>query len=340
MGKSQVQYSKNLPALKEFPLETILFYDKKTLKHSFIKSWVSGFKFKIALNAGETLKTLDSYSSILNQIQKMTQTYGIGGSQLTFVALGGGSVGDFVGFVASTYQRGRRFVSIPSTWLAAIDSAHGGKNGLNLNGAKNQVGTFYPADQIYICEKVLKSLPEDSLNDAYAEVLKIGIINRPKDFIRLNKKASSLIQSLPALIAGKYEIVDKDPQEKLGLRKLLNFGHTVGHVFESIHQMSHGQAVFFGMLFSLRYSLNKKYITWDNFQMITDKLFTIGTHITYQDALKMPMADVRRRLLQDKKMTAQNSVDFIFVRGLGKTFLKSVTIDEIIKELLRQQREL
>ncbi|MBC7458704.1 MAG: hypothetical protein H7235_10520, partial [Bdellovibrionaceae bacterium] len=174
----------------------------------------------------------------------------------------------------------------------------------------------------------------------YAEALKIGIINRPNDFLNLEKKNSSLIKALPALIAGKYDIVKKDPQEKRGLRKLLNFGHTVGHVFESIHQMPHGQAVFFGMLFSLRYSLKKKYITWDKFQFITDKLFSIGTHMTYQEALRMSMIDVRQHLLQDKKMTSHNRVDFIFVRSLGKTFLKPVTIDEIIKELLRQQREL
>lgn len=340
MTKGPVIYSKKLPSFTDFPKETILFYDKKTVKHKFIQQWVARFPCKIALNAGESLKTLNSYSSTLNQIQKMTQTFGIGGSQLTFVALGGGSVGDFVGFVASTYQRGRKFISIPSTWLAAIDSAHGGKNGLNLNGAKNQVGTFYPADQIYICDQVLKALPEESLNDAYAEALKIGIINRPKDFLKLEKKPAALVKALPSLISGKYDIVKKDPQEKLGLRKLLNFGHTVGHVFESMHHMPHGQAVFFGMLFSLRFSLKRKYITWDKFQIMTDKLFSIGTHITYQQALQMPMVDVRKRLLQDKKMLANQIVDFIFVRGLGKTFLKSVTVDEIIKELLRQQQEL
>jgi 3-dehydroquinate synthase len=340
MTKGPVIYLKKLPSISDFPKETILFYDKKTMKHKFIQQWVARFSYKIALNAGESLKTLELYSSTLNQIQKMTQTFGIGGSQLTFVALGGGSVGDFVGFVASTYQRGRKFVAIPSTWLAAIDSAHGGKNGLNLNGAKNQVGTFYPADQIYVCDQVLKALPEESLNDAYAEALKIGIINRPNDFLKLDKRPSSLLKVLPSLISGKYDIVKKDPLEKLGLRKLLNFGHTIGHVFESIHQMPHGQAVFFGMLFSLRFSLKRKYINWDKFQFIIDKLFSIGTHITYQEALRMPMIEVHKRLLQDKKMIATHRVDFIFVRGLGKTFLKSITVDEIIKELLRQQREL
>ncbi len=340
MTKAAVIYSKKLPSFRDFPKETILFYDRKTVNHKFIQQWVARFPFKIALNAGESLKTLNSFSSSLNRIQKITQTFGIGGSQLTFVALGGGSVGDFVGFLASTYQRGRKFISIPSTWLAAIDSAHGGKNGLNLNGAKNQVGTFYPAHKIYICDQVLKALPEEFLNDAYAEALKIGVINRPQDFLKLQKKPSSLVKFLPTLISGKYDIVKKDPQEKLGLRKLLNFGHTVGHVFETIHEMPHGQAVFFGMLFSLRFSLNRKYITWDEFRLITDKLFSIDTPITYQEAVRMPMVEVRKRLLQDKKMIANQTVDFVFVRGLGRTFLKSITVDEIIKELLRQQREL
>ncbi len=340
MRKNQVLYSQKWPALSQFPQETILFYDKKTLKHASIKAWISRFKYKIALNAGESLKTLNSYSATLNQIQKMTQTFGIGGSQLTFVALGGGSVGDFVGFLASTYQRGRQFISIPSTWLAAIDSAHGGKNGLNLNGAKNQIGTFYPADKIYICEAILKTLPAQALNDAYAEALKICIINRPQVFFKLFKNHQSLCHYLPQLIQGKYDIVEKDPLEKKGLRKLLNLGHTVGHVFESVHGLSHGQAVFFGMLFSLRFSLKKKYITWDEFQFISEKLFSIQTPMTYQEALRMPMAQVKTKLMQDKKMTTHRNIDFIFIRALGKTFLKSVTVDELIKELLRQQQEL
>ncbi len=340
MGKNQVLYLKKLPALSQFPDETILFYDKKTIQHKSIKLWVSKFKYKIALNAGESLKSLESYTIHINQIQKVTQTFGIGGSNLTFLALGGGSVGDFVGFIASTFQRGRHFISIPSTWLAAIDSAHGGKNGLNLNGAKNQIGTFYPADQIYICQSVLKTLPLQALNDAYAEALKICLINRPKVFFKLSKNDRSLNQYLPQLIQGKNDIVEKDPFEKRGLRKVLNLGHTMGHVFETIHVISHGQAVFFGILFSLRFSLKKKIISWDDFQFISEKLFSIETNMTYQEALQMPMIEVRKKLMQDKKITSHHNVDFIFIRSLGKTFLKSVTVDELVKELLRQQQEL
>ncbi|MBC7753610.1 MAG: 3-dehydroquinate synthase [Moraxellaceae bacterium] len=340
MVTSLVRFSQKLPGLKQFPPETILFYDRKTLQHPQIKNWILGFKYKIALNAGESLKTLHSYATTLNQVQKMAQTYGLGGSQLTFVALGGGSVGDFAGFVASTYQRGRKFISIPSTWLAAIDSAHGGKTGLNLNGVKNQIGTFYPATEIHICESVLKTLPPQALNDAFAEALKICLINRPGLFFKISKTHRSLFQHLPQLVKAKYDVVKKDPLEKKGLRKLLNLGHTVGHVFESMHDLTHGQAVFFGTLFSLRFSLKRKFISWDEFQFITEKLFSIQAVMTYQEALRMPTKGVRNRLMQDKKISSHQNVDFIFVRALGKTFVKSIQVDEIIQELLRQQQEL
>lgn len=340
MLKKQTQYVKNLPSRREFPRSTILFYDQKIMQHQFIKSWIASFEYQIALNAGESLKTLNSYSNILNQIQEITSSSETGGKDLTFIAFGGGSVGDFVGFLASTYQRGKRLISIPTTWLAAIDSAHGGKNGLNLNGVKNQIGSFYLPEKIYICEKILKTLPPEALNDAFSEALKIGIINRSKDFIRLEKEASSLYRHLPSLINGKYEIVKKDPHEKKGFRKLLNLGHTMGHAFESLHGLSHGQAVFFGLLFALRFSLKKKYIRWNEFQFITEKLFLIEVGLTYQQAIQIPIEKIKSALIQDKKRTSQQKIDFIFVRGLGKVFLKTVTVDMLIAELLRQRQEL
>lgn len=339
MLKKAVHYSKSLPARGEFPQETILLYDKKVARHPFIKSWLKGFKYKIALNAGESLKTLKSFEKIVSEVQKIVQKNEMGGAALTFVGMGGGSVGDFVGFLASTYQRGRRLEFIPTTWLAAIDSAHGGKTGLNLNAIKNQIGTFYPAEKIYISEKVLNSLPEFSLNDSFAEALKISMINRPKSFFSIEKTAQSLYQHLPKLVSGKYDIVDKDPFEKKGLRKLLNLGHTMGHVFESVYKLPHGQAVFLGILFSLRFSLKRKYLSWSNFEILSEKLFSIETPMTYQQAIQIKPQIAESILSQDKKRV-HRGIDFIFVRGLGKTFIKTVTVKDLLNEIKRQQQEL
>lgn len=339
MLKKAVRYSKSLPTRREFPLETILLYDKKTTQHRFIKSWLGQFKYKIALNAGESLKALQVFEKILGEVQKIVQNNDLGGSNLTFVGVGGGSVGDFVGFLAATYQRGRRLVFIPTTWLAALDSAHGGKNGLNLNAVKNQIGTFYSPEKIYIVEKVLKSLPETSLNDSFAEALKISMINRPQKFYALEKTASSLYRHLPDLISGKYQIVEQDPFEKKGLRKLLNLGHTMGHVFESVYKIPHGQAVFLGILFSLRFSLKRKYLKWHNFELITEKLFSIDTPMTYQQAIHLKLQVAKAILTQDKKRVSKG-IDFIFVRSLGKTFIKTITMKDLLYEIQRQQREL
>jgi 3-dehydroquinate synthetase len=209
-----------------------------------------------------------------------------------------------------------------------------------LNGVKNQIGSFYPAHKIYISEKILKALPAESLNDSYAEALKICVINQPKLFAGMDMTSVSLVKNLPKLIQGKYAIVTKDPYEQKGLRKVLNLGHTVGHVFETVHGVPHGQAVLLGMLFSLRFSLNKKYLKWNDFLVITDKLFAVETDVTYQQAIQMPMATVLKILNQDKKIVSNQVMDFVFVRGLGKVFIKKIATNDIVKELLRQQQEL
>ena len=170
---SPVQYVKSLPSRLQFSPETVLFYDSVLIQNSTVKSWIEKFEHRIDLKSGESLKTLTRLGQILQRLElhdvPMT-------SELTFVALGGGSVGDFVGFLASIYWRGRKLIHIPSTWLAAVDSAHGGKNGLNVNEVKNQLGTFYPAEQIIVCRDLLKTQPPERLMDALGEILKIAIL--------------------------------------------------------------------------------------------------------------------------------------------------------------------
>lgn len=143
-----VQYVQSLPSRGQFSQETVLFYDSVLIKNRALKSWIDTFEHRIDLKSGESLKTLRSLGAILQRLELLGVSKT---SELAFVALGGGSIGDFVGFLASIYWRGRKLINIPSTWLAAVDSAHGGKNGLNVDDVKNQLGTFYPAEKIIIC---------------------------------------------------------------------------------------------------------------------------------------------------------------------------------------------
>ncbi len=339
MQKSKIRTLAGLPKLSDLNISSknnaIIFYDQKLLKNLFVKTWLQSFSFKIALNAGESLKTLNSYSAILKKmsalpIQKNT----------TFVSIGGGSVGDFVGFIASTYKRGQRLIHIPSTWLSAVDSAHGGKTGLNFLDTKNQIGTFYPAEIIILSKKLLFSQPVDRIYDAFGEVFKIGLINQPAILQQPKISADYLWKNLSVAIGGKYKIVDLDPYEKTGLRQVLNLGHTMGHVFEMTHKVSHGQAVLLGLMFSARYSFQLGYLKKAEFIKICQILFSVPLKLKYNKVLKIPDQKIHKLLLQDKKKSAQNQVNFIFIHKIGNVFIQPVLISDLMSEVQRQRRQL
>lgn len=338
--KSPVSFLKKWPSLQEFSRETIFIYDKNVLKNKDFQKWISKCSYKIAVNAGESLKTIDSYEKIAGQVQAMVAHNSLSSAGLTFVAIGGGSVGDFVGFLASTFQRGKSFRIIPTTWLAAIDSAHGGKNGLNLNHVKNQIGTFYSAEKVYIIQSVLKKLNPQQLNDSYAEAVKMSFILGGSLYNSLQKKSEVVWKALPKLIRAKYLVVQEDPFEKKGLRKILNLGHTMGHVFEAYHKLPHGQAVGLGILFALRFGLKRGSVHWDDFVIMNDKFFQIDYNITYQKAIRVPTAIVKKTLLQDKKLVGEGTIDFIFVTKPGWILKEKITVSDLIAEVKRQQKEL
>jgi 3-dehydroquinate synthase len=339
MKQSEQLHLNGLPTLKDLKLQSkmdgVVFYDQKLLKNPFFKVWINKFPQRIALNAGESLKTLASYSV---QLQKLTQFQVH--KRTTFISVGGGSVGDFVGFLASTYKRGLRLVQVPSTWLAAIDSAHGGKNGLNFLNSKNQIGTFYLADQIVLSKKLLMSQPTDRVHDAFGEALKIGLINQPKLLQSIQVQPAFLWKNLKLMIAGKYKIVDQDPFEQTGLRQVLNLGHTMGHVFESAHRVSHGQAVLLGLMFAVRYSFHLGYLNKKEFIKICQILFSVPLKISYNKVLKIPDAKIKNLLLQDKKRSTGAEINFIFIHKIGNVFVQPVLISDLMAEVQRQRRQL
>lgn len=320
--------------------DALFFYDVALEKSPSFKKWIRQFPNKIALKSGESLKTLKSLEQTLYKVQKIVNKDQVSTKDINFIAVGGGSIGDFVGFMASTYQRGKSFIQIPTTWLAAIDSAHGGKNGLNLGGAKNQIGTFYPAQKIIICKEALFLAPEYLAQDAFSEAVKISLISTAKTLKTLKPNRQSLYKHLPQLIKAKYTIVNKDPLEQKGHRRVLNLGHTMGHVFETAYGFSHGQSIFYGLLFALRFSLYRNYISWNVFQQVTDVLFQITYPQSYQQVIRLNKAKVLKLLKQDKKNNTKDTLDFIFIKKIGVVSRETVTYADILNELQRQQREL
>jgi 3-dehydroquinate synthase len=179
------------------------------------------------------------------------------------IALGGGVIGDLAGFVAATYGRGLRFVQVPTTLLAQVDSSVGGKVGINLPGGKNLVGAFWQPRGVLIDVGVLSTLSEREFRAGMAEVVKYGVIQDADFFAYLEKNAEAINKRDPATLTCvvkrccrlKADVVEKDEREETGLRSILNYGHTFCHAFEAgtgYDELLHGEGVAIGMMCAAR----------------------------------------------------------------------------------------
>ena len=256
-ASSRVIYRQSLPGVSELGADSVLLFDRQLIKRvPGFRRWAAQFPFRFEVEAGEGLKSLEIFSDLARKLVRRTAALPVGA--LRIVGVGGGSVGDFAGFLASVFKRGVDLVHVPSTWLAAIDSSHGGKTALNVGGAKNQLGTFYPASRIYLVKELLLSQPEERAQDALGELSKIALIDgRPwvRNLMDSRLQGGKLLwRYLPEAVDSKYRVVDRDPFEKKRIRQLLNLGHTLGHVLEAYHGLAHGDAVGQGLLFALQWS--------------------------------------------------------------------------------------
>ena len=197
---------------------------------------------------GEKSKNFETYSSILKTLAENNFDRGD-----CVIALGGGVVGDMAGFTAATYMRGIKFYNIPTTLLSQVDSSIGGKTAIDFAGYKNLVGAFYQPEAVIIDPNVLKSLGERQFNNGLAEVIKMSATS-DSDLFKLleNNNAKDIIDVvIEKSLLIKKAVVEEDEKET-GLRKVLNFGHTVGHAIESVTGLDalyHGECVALGMMF-------------------------------------------------------------------------------------------
>ena len=211
----------------------------------------------VILEPGEHTKSLEGYGDLCRHLVQLGVT-----RKTTLVALGGGVIGDLVGFVAATYMRGVPYVQIPTTLLAQVDSSVGGKTGIDLPEGKNLVGAFNPPTQVQVDSALLATLPERQFRCGMAEVIKYGFIQSPTLFDKLrmqpllgqDDRLSSVVEEC---IRIKARMVEEDEFETKGIRAQLNFGHTVGHALEQITKYetyTHGEAIAVGMVVEARIS--------------------------------------------------------------------------------------
>ena len=225
----------------------------------------------------------------------------------TLVAIGGGITGDTAAFTASLYMRGIKLIQIPTTLLSMLDSSVGGKTGVNLQGIKNNIGTFYQPKEVLIDCYFLNSLTNKEYLNGFAEAVKIAAV-QDKEFFSyieenikhiLDRKKSVMEKLILKSCMLKAQVVEQDEKES-GIRKLLNFGHTVAHGIESDskYRVHHGYAVAMGMVYESQYALNNGYLDEETFNKIKNLLTTLKYPVTYtpKDKEKMLLA-----ISKDKK---------------------------------------
>lgn len=241
------------------------------------------------------------------------------------IGIGGGITTDIAAFSASTYKRGCRLILIPTTFLGMIDAAIGGKTAVNFEGIKNNIGTFYPAEKVFIIPEFLTKLPEREIKNGWVECIKIAIIKPSKLYdILISNKGKITSEILELAIDLKLTICEKDLEDK-NERKHLNLGHTFAHILESIsnYEISHGTAVSIGVRAAAKLSLKSGYIneaTYEKIVFILD-FFKLPNKIPgkYKNRIKEKGLEI---LLQDKKATLR--INVVLFNKFLSVFIKEI----------------
>ena len=263
----------------------------------------------------------------------------------TLLAIGGGTVGDLSGFIASTILRGVNFILMPTTLLAQVDSSIGGKNGINTTYGKNLIGTFLQPDKVIIDPKVLKTLPKRELLSGYAEILKHSLIKN-KNFYKwlrinysriINLEKNLIIKAIISSIKIKATFINKDEKENLitnSSRAMLNFGHTFGHALELMNnynkKLNHGEAVSIGMAFATKISYKMNLINDKDYLDLINHLKKVG--LPYYDK-KIHTNKIYKLMIMDKKNT-NNKINLILLKKIGQAYFERGLSPKDIKNLV------
>ena len=293
----------------------------------------------ISIKCGEEIKTLNGYKILVEKLLKSNVN-----RKSVLIAIGGGTLGDLAGFVASTLLRGVDFFLIPTTLLSQVDSSIGGKNGINTIFGKNLLGTFYQPKKILIDISVLDSLPKKEIRSGYAEIIKHALIKDYSFFCWLEINANKLInlnksileKAIYKSIMIKLFYVKKDEKEFLinkNSRAMLNFGHTIGHAIESYYEykkFNHGEAISIGMITEAKISNFLGFLS-------SKELERIITHF------KKCRLKIHDRILQDRllinqiakdKKNFQNKINFSLINKIGSAiFYKKLDKNKVYKIL-------
>jgi 3-dehydroquinate synthase len=284
---------------------------------------------RIVVPAGEASKSFAQFESVCESIIAAKIERGD-----LALALGGGVIGDLVGFAAACVRRGIDFVQVPTTLLAQVDSSVGGKTGINSRHGKNLIGAFHQPVLVIADTALLDTLPERQFRAGYAEVVKYGLLGDAGFFNWLEANAAEVFSGGPArehaiavCCRAKAGIVARDERET-GERALLNLGHTFGHAFEAgcgfSDRLLHGEAVALGMVMAFDFSVRKGLTHGQDAQRMRAHLATVGLPTHIKDVRGgVPGIDALMNLIAQDKKVKRGNLTFILVRGIGQAFIEN-----------------
>ena len=286
---------------------------------------------------GEIAKSKECFLKVIAEVTKADSL----DKKLFIICLGGGTVGDLGGFLASIYKRGIPYIHIPTTLLSQIDSSIGGKTGIDLKIAKNILGAFYQPKAVFIDPGFLTTLPVPELKQGIAEAIKYGVIkNRDLfDFLKKNYakalklERTSIMHIICTCVKIKAKIVTDDEKETRGLRTILNFGHTFAHALEAslkYKKISHGEAVSLGMAYAGMLSLYLKKCSLRDYLRLIEllKLFSLPVRVEFD-----PQA-LYKSLAYDKKFT-KGKIRMVLLERIGKVGVLDGLSPQIVRKTLR-----
>jgi 3-dehydroquinate synthase len=284
---------------------------------------------------GEASKDIKTCLSICDQLMAMGAD-----RQSALIALGGGVVGDITGFVASIYMRGIPYIQVPTTLLAQVDSSIGGKTGIDLPFGKNLLGTFYQPKAVFIDLAFLQTLEPQEMKNGLAEVVKYGIIDDPGLFSILETRAQTItnrdMELLQEIVARscriKKGVVEIDEQEK-GMRRILNFGHTIGHAIEteSGYSIPHGDAVSMGMVAASILSERMHYLAAGECEKIIALIKAIK--LPHRIPANLSPEGIFAHMKGDKKK-AGDTLNFVLLKKIGIPFVTDGVPEQLIRETI------
>ena len=323
----------------------LIIVDKKVPKktsHKIINKINCKFKKIFFFKSSEKNKSFNSVNKILNLLFKENFS-----RDDCVVAIGGGITGDVVGFAASIYKRGIKFINAPTTLLSQVDSSVGGKTGVNNKYGKNLIGSFNQPDLVLSEINFLKSLPKRELICGYAEILKHTIIANKKKFLFLEKNKNKILSLKSDIIQKtiidsciiKKQVIEKDEKEK-NLRKVLNFGHTFAHSFEASlkysKKLNHGEAVLMGIKCAVKFSQKINYITKNDAEKIIKHIDSLKTK-NLKDFFKLKDLETLIKFIKIDKKNKSNKINLILLKKIGKTDINSNYNVSTVKKFLHNE---